>query len=406
MARSYKIKSYKRIYRRSISSIILRWLMILAGLVFLFVLGWKLYEPISEWFHKEPETVIEEQQEELPAAPQSTETAETKPETPAVIVPEEPKQPEAPVEAPVVKPEETAAEPEKPAEEALPPITSPAKQTLYLSKETLLDDEAFAAALSEAKESGMDSVMIDLKSRDGWVVYPIQYKDGFDDYYTAKDTVSLETVAKQIREAGMKPIASIYTFMDRRFQQAETYAGILYGSSDSFWLDNALDAGGKSWLNPYSPLAREYIVKLMSDAAEAGFGEIVLREFRFPVGGSMEQMRFVYDAGQSKQDCLKAADDYFREKAAELNVELWVEYPAEALHGGDSRPYGGDCIELLEDGCIIDLSACGTDSAELADIIASIMQGANAAQLAGMTENDAQTEALQAAGIDHYIRMK
>lgn len=403
MARSYKIKSYKRIYRRSISSIILQWLLIIGGLALLFFLGWKLYEPVSQWFHREDqsETVMQEQEETAAEVP---ETPTEQPQTPAITPPEEPKKEEAPA-APEVTPEEPEEKPEEVVEESLPPITTPAKQTLYLSEETLLDSDAFAAALDEAKNAGMDSVMIDLKSRDGWVIYPIQYKDGYDDYYTAGDTISLNEVAKQIRQAGMKPIASIYTFMDRRFQQAETYAGILYGDSDSFWLDKALDAGGKSWLNPYSPLARQYIVKLMSDAAEAGFGEIVLREFRFPVGGSMEKMRFVYDEGQSKQDCLKEADDFFREKAAELNVDLWIEYPASAM-GGDTRPYGGDCVELLEDGCIIDLSDCGADSMELADIIATIVHQANGAELAGMTANAAQTDALQAGGIDHYILTK
>ncbi len=393
MARSYKIKSYKRIYRRSISRMIFRWLLILGVLILLFFLGWKLYEPISAWFHKEPETVVQEQEE-------------TPPEQPQTPVPEEPKPEDPPSVTPVTPSVKVPKEPEQPKEEPLLPITTPAMATVYLSEATVLDSEAFAAALADAQKAGMDSVMIDLKSRDGWVVYPIAYKEGYDDYYTAGDTVSLAELAKQIREAGMKPIASIYTFMDRRFQQAETYAGILYGESDSFWLDNSLDAGGKSWLNPYSPLAREYIVKLMSDAAEAGFGEIVLREFLFPVGGSMEQMRFVYDEGQSKQDCLKEADDYFREKAAELDVDLWIEYPADALRSGDSRPYGGDCSALLEDGCVIDLSACGNDSMELADIIASIVNGANGAELAGMTANKIQTDALQAAGIDHYILIK
>jgi len=402
MARSYKIKSYKRIYRRSIGSIILRWLLILVILLLLFFLGWKLYEPIAEWFHKEPEAVVQEQKQQETESTVGTPEPSTEQQTPVITLPEEPNQ----QETPVIPPVESPVEPEKSQEESLPPITTPAMKTLYLSEETLFNNEAFAAALTDAKSAGMDSVMIDLKSRTGWVVYPIEYKEGYDDYYTAGDTISLEDVAKQIREAGMKPIASIYTFMDRRFQQAETYAGILYGDGDSFWLDNSLDVGGKSWLNPYSPLAREYIVKLMSDAAEAGFGEIVLREFRFPVGAAMDKMRFVYDEGQSKQDCLKIADDYFREKAAELNVLLWIEYPAAAFLDGDTRPYGGDCSALLEDGCIIDLSACGNDKMELADIIATIAHKAKGAELAGMTANDTQTDALQAAGIDRYILIK
>lgn len=398
MARSYKIKSYKRIYRRSISSIILRWLLALGGLALVFLLGWKLYEPLTDFFSGLEETAMKQ---ETGSEVKTEQTSQ--PETP-----QEPSETAAAVPETTTKPEETPTETVTPPavveEETLPPITTPAQRTVYLSEETVLDAEAFGKAISDATTSGMDSVMFDLKSTDGWVIYPIQYKEGFDDYYTAGETISLEEAAKQIREAGMKPIASIYTFMDRRFQQAETYAGILYKGSESFWLDNALDAGGKAWLNPYSPLAREYICKLISDAAEAGFGEIVLREFRFPVGYSMDQMEFVYDEGQSKLDCLKEADDYFRTYAEDLGVDLWIEYPATNMNGGDTRPYGGDAAELLEDGCVINISNLADEDASAAFSAAKAKQPG--ADFAALISSEEQLQLLNTAGIAHYIQIK
>ena len=72
MRRSYKIKSYKRIYRRSLGSIILRWVLILGVLVLLFLLGWKLYEPISRFFSGEvpPVEQGEEQNNQDEAEPE------------------------------------------------------------------------------------------------------------------------------------------------------------------------------------------------------------------------------------------------------------------------------------------------------------------------------------------------
>ena len=398
MARSYKIKSYKRIYRRSIGSIILRWLLALGGLALVFLLGWKLYEPLTDFFSGLEETAMKQETEsEVKTEQTSQQKTQKEPyETPATV-PETTTKPEEP-------PAETVTPPTVVEEETLPPITTPAQRTAYLSEETVLNVESFAKAISDAKASGMDRVMFDLKSTDGWVIYPIQYKEGIDDYYTAGETISLEEAAKQIREAGMKPIASIYAFKDRRFQQAETYAGILYKGSESFWLDNALDAGGKAWLNPYSPLAREYIGKLISDAVEAGFGEIVLREFRFPVGYSMDQMEFVYDEGQSKLDCLKEAADYFRTYAEDLEVDLWIEYPAANMNGGDTRPYGGDAAELLEDGCVIDISNLADEDASAALSTAKTKQPD--ADFAALISNEEQLQLLDTAGIDHYIQIK
>lgn len=394
MERSYKIKRYKRIYRRSIASIVMQWLLILGALALLFFAGWKLYDPVTNFLSGEETPPEEQQQEETPEAP--TEIPE---ETPAVT-PEIPPVVEAPVETPA---EQTEAEqPEKAPSEA-----SEAVKTVYLSEATVLDSGAFTQALTAAKEEGADSVLLDLKSRDGWVIYPISYKADLDSFFTAKNTISLEETVQQIREAGLTPMASIYTFRDRRFQQSEVYAGILYKGTESFWLDNSPELGGKSWLNPYSQLARDYVKKLISDAAEAGFEEIVLRDFRFPVGESMHMMDFVYDNGQSKLDCLKEAAADFRAYAAEKNVKLWIEFPAEHLNGGDERPYGGSCGELLEDGSVLDLSNCGDDSAALADVIASIVVGkADDAELAGMCANEAQRDALQAAGIDRCFVVK
>ncbi len=393
MRRSYKIKSYKRIYRRSLGSIILRWVLILGVLALLFLLGWKLYEPISRFFSGEVPPV--EQGEEQ----NNQDEAESEPNP----IPEEGKTEENKEE-----PQEPAEEPEEETKPA-PELAESALRTAYFNQDLLLNSTAFSNMLNSVKAAGMDSVMIDLKSREGWVNYPISYKEGFDDYYTASETISLEDTAKQISDAGMKPIASIYTFMDRRFQQAETYAGILYGGSENFWLDDAPEAGGKSWLNPYSPLARDYICKLIDDAAEAGFAEVVLREFRFPVGGSMEQMRFVYDEGQSKLDCLKEAAEYFRKHAEEKGVHLWIEYPVEAFIGGDTRPYGGDAEELLSGNIIVDMSGVQKDG--LSENLSLIQSKASSAELAVLLQvsgnSDAQLQSqisvLQKAGINRYL---
>ena len=49
MARPYKIKRHKRIYRRSAGSILARAAAIIAAVVVLFGLGWTLYGPVSDW---------------------------------------------------------------------------------------------------------------------------------------------------------------------------------------------------------------------------------------------------------------------------------------------------------------------------------------------------------------------
>ena len=320
-----------------------------------------------------PEVKPEAKPEDKPEA-----KPEVKPETKPEVKPEV-------KPAPAVKPEtEPKPEPKPEPEEVsivLPPMIyegelgkavaeAPApvrtqSRTAYLSLETVKDPDKLAAALKKAIEDGMDSAMLDLKTKEGWVQYPISFKEGVDDYFTGQNLLDLKEVAQTISKAGLTPVASIYAYEDTRFQHAETYAGILHKGAEYFWLDNAKEAGGKSWLNPYSPFTREYIEKLIQDAADAGFESIVLRSFRFPVGYSMEQINFIYDNGKSRQQCLLDEAQHFRTYAQEAGVSLWVEYPSSIVTGEESPAYGGpEAWKLAENGTILNLSGAADPAAE------------------------------------------
>ena len=111
-------------------------------------------------------------------------------------------------------------------------------------------------------------------------------------------------------------------------------------------------------------------------------------------------MDFVYDDGQSKQDCLKEADDLFREYAKQLGMDLWIEYPA-AEFGGDARPYGSDVLELLESQCVLDLSAMSDE--EIASVLSAAKMQQPTADFAVLIDSEEQLDAVTAAEIDHYI---
>lgn len=125
----------------------------------------------------------------------------------------------------------------------------------------------------------------------------------------------------------------------------------------------------------------------------------------------MDQMKFVYDDGQSKLDCLKEAAELFKKHAASKGVHLWIEYPAAALTGGDSRPYGGDASQLLRDQVLIDLSAVQNDALNATLVTVQDQAAAAQAQLGILlsvgnnSDNQLQSQllALQRAGITRYL---
>ena len=183
MGRPYKIKRHKRIYRRSAGSIVLRVVVIVAAIAVLFGLGWALYAPVSEWIAQRQNPQEEQDLTVGSSDPQEQDVQETP-------VPGESEQEEPSAEAQGVS------------------------MTAYLPIETVQDSASFTAALQAAKDAGYDSIMFDLKTDDGTVTYSISYNEATDARVTSQTPVDLNAVAQQILDAGLTPVASIYTFHD------------------------------------------------------------------------------------------------------------------------------------------------------------------------------------------------
>lgn len=335
MPRSYKIKSYKRIYRRSLGSVILQWILILAVLGLLFLTGWTLYEPVSEYLENRKNKNSEEIQEEI-----SVQIPEE--------IPEE-KIEEVPIE--IVEIEEKYE-------------TLPTKNAEYISQEVLLNNDEFLNSIAQAKENSKNSLMFDLKSKEGYAIYPITYHEKISYLYTAEKTISLAEAVEEMKKQDLSAIAALYAFMDTRLQKADWETGIFYADSNGYWLDNYPNMGGKSWLNPYSEEVKKYLSQYISDAADAGFEEIIFREFTFPVGAEMEKMNFLYDKGKSKVECLRELSEYFHNYAEEKGINLWIEYPASAVIGDNVLGYGGEIDTLLKGNVLVNMSDVSEENYE------------------------------------------
>lgn len=366
MSNPYKIKTHKRIYRKSWSSILVRSFLILISGSVLFGLGWFLYEPASSLFEGAPSSQTADLQPvaDLPAEDAAPNQKDEE---------EQPQQPTAPKKEEETPAEEESEEPQMSSEEALqilsvvPPITlgsgssgsassNTPQRIAYFSQNSVLDAASFAKQLQNAKNAGMQAALVELKAPSGLVSYPIQYIEGKDSNYTVPNPVDLKKIVAQIEEAGLIPMAAIHAFQDSKFQLAEWDAAVHYENTKMLWLDNARDAGGKSWLNPYAPQAKEYIAKIVEDAAAAGFQEVVLQSFQFPVGFATEKMGFGQTNGQSKQDCLKSLSEFYRQQAERLKISLRIEYPASAMTGGNTAAYGGDGTALVNGPTAVDCS--------------------------------------------------
>lgn len=339
MGKPYKIKHHKRIYRRSAGSIILRVLVIVAAVAVLFGLGWALYVPVSSWIgqrqsnHDTPTIGTSDQTSD-------TDTQQTEEETSA--------------EAPSVSQENT--------------VTS---MTAYLPIETIAEPQLLASALQSAADAGYDSIMFDLKSADGTVNYAISYNELTDARVTRQNPIDLNAVAEQIRQAGLIPVASIWTFRDNLYPSANNAASTYYQDSDFLWVDNSPEKGGKPWMNPFSQAAQDYIRKIVDDACTAGFRSIVLQGVQFPEGYALDMIDYREHAGEDKHAFLKTYLSQITEYAAGKGVELMPLFSAPSMLGTNNAMYFGDTSDLSPALTAVDLrlsvfgSGLNTDSVSI-----------------------------------------
>lgn len=325
MARPYKIKRHKRIYRRSAGSILARVAVIVAAVAVLFGLGWALYGPVSDWIsqkQKEPT----QQQEMVPGASASEPAAQPQQQEPAP----------------------PAAEPEQPSE-----LTS--SKTAYLNNQTVADPQAFSQALQQAAEQGYDSILFDLKSQDGTVHYTIDYNEPVNARVTAEHPIDLQQTAQQILDAGLMPVASIYTFHDNIYPLADNSASTYYMDSDVLWVDDAPDKGGKPWIDPFTQSGQDYIRHIIDDAIEAGFQKIILQEVQFPEGYSLDMIDYGTHASDDKHAFLAQYIEQMTAYAAQQGVELSAMFPSSRLLGANTAMYFGDPAALVGERAVADL---------------------------------------------------
>lgn len=325
MARPYKIKRHKRIYRRSAGSILARVAAIVAAVAVLFGLGWALYGPVSDWIsqkQKEPT----QQQEMVPGASASEPAAQPQQQEPAP----------------------PAAEPEQPSE-----LTS--SKTAYLNNQTVADPQAFSQALQQAVEQGYDSILFDLKSQDGTVHYTIDYNEPVNARVTAEHPIDLQQTAQQILDAGLMPVASIYTFHDNIYPLVDNSASTYYMDSDVLWVDDAPDKGGKPWIDPFTQSGQDYIRHIIDDAIEAGFQKIILQEVQFPEGYSLDMIDYGTHASDDKHAFLAQYIEQMTAYAAQQGVELSAMFPSSRLLGANTAMYFGDPAALVGERAVADL---------------------------------------------------
>ena len=137
----------------------------------------------------------------------------------------------------------------------------------------------------------MTSVWSDLNNLSSGTPVMIELKGGFGSfYYTSSlsdaamsQSVSVDSVDELIKELkyrGFYTIARVSAFRDYNFGLNHVNHGLPVAGKQYLWADD----GGCYWLNPTSPTTISWITSVVTELRDMGFDEVMLADFRFPMG--------------------------------------------------------------------------------------------------------------------------
>ena len=121
-------------------------------------------------------------------------------------------------------------------------------------------------------------VMIELKGGYG----SFYYTSGLADAIMSQSVsvASVDELIEELEYRGFYTIARISAFRDYNFGLNHVNHGLPVAGRQYLWADD----GGCYWLNPTSATTLSWITSVVTELRDKGFDEVMLADFRFPIG--------------------------------------------------------------------------------------------------------------------------
>ncbi len=157
---------------------------------------------------------------------------------------------------------------------------------IRIAPEDLLDSVKWESLLSLADSTGVNGIVVDLKTEDGSVVFRSQNAVA-NSIGAVRSYFELDDVVAAAQAHDLYLIGRIGVFQDDFLALDQPEHAVL-DEDGSLWRSR----NGFAWLDPSDPASFEYAVDLAEEARSAGFDEIQFDYVSYPFGGDVSTATF------------------------------------------------------------------------------------------------------------------
>ncbi len=206
-----------------------------------------------------------------------------------------------------------------------------------------------AELLDLLDNTGLNSMVIDIKDDLGYITYETQNKELLKMGTAQKFIPDIKELMAKLKKHNVYPIARIVVFKDTVL--AEKHPELSFTNSGGGVWKNG---GGDAFVNPYSKEVWDYNVDIAKEAAAMGFKEIQFDYVRFAEGFEKRADELVYEkTDATRTEAVSEFVQYARKELAPLGVRVSVDIFGYAASVPAADGIGQDFTKISENVDVI-----------------------------------------------------
>ena len=262
----------------------------------------------------------------------------------------------APPQTSAPEPQTSAPDTEPTTTVTTPPPLDMSEMHAFAVPHTAMQNAAsLSSVISQAKNSGYNTALLELKDSTGYVYYRSELEQIKDNEEIIKGGLTLAEIIKICENAGVTPAARISTLKDSKIQKHADGITYRFADGSSNWIDARPEEGGKPWANPFNKETADYIGGISEELAKGGIKLIVLENMMFPEFSSYDVSILPTEVSDPKKrsEALKSLADLCAEKAGAYSAEVFAAAEAADLLSPEGLSGGAEILRARSSAGVV-----------------------------------------------------